>query len=499
MKGKRACVVVNPHAGQNVTQIADLIAVLSAAGWSTEIVIKEYGGHSMELAAQAAKANYDLVIGYGGDGTLNQVLNGVMNTRKHSSIIGVIPGGTTNVWAAEIGVPDDPVHAALTLVNSEAREIDIGHIEVQGLSFPGTSQDDHEQGRKKKGEQKHKKETRGPSGAKHHFMLMAGLGFDAAIMEHVSKSLKYRVGKLAVGLSVIEELPKQHPFPIEICVSGTKYEEEKIWKGEAFQVIVGNTRRYANLVEMTPEAYLDSGLLDVCVITAGNTKRTIEEIASLVFRRRPDNRTNEYFRGASITISVPASIDMQLDGSTVSLNDYLSKSDREALKSVGNAEQVMVTYRFDAMPHTVQVAIPSTYDGALFEKRTSKEKSQVTLHEQKEEGAAQQNHGQVEGVQHESRELIATLLDNGHQVTVRGVASQPQKQHTYIIAGTVPHRMTGDSTPVALCVDESVTILRHSGEHVSPLLIEELKEGAVIIAEGKKSKYGVIRATQVVI
>ena len=102
-------------------------------------------------------------------------------------------------------------------------------------------------------------------------------------------------------------------------------------------------------------------------------------------------------------------------------------------------------------------------------------------------------------MQHESRELIATLLDNGHQVTVRGVVSQPQKQHTYIIAGTVPHRMTGDSTPVALCVDESVTILRHSGEHVSPLLIEELKEGAVIIAEGKKSKYGVIRATQVVI
>ncbi|HEY6287425.1 MAG TPA: diacylglycerol kinase family protein, partial [Ktedonobacteraceae bacterium] len=130
MKLKKACVVINPHAGQNVTQIADLIAVLSAAGWSTEIVIKEYGGHSMELAARAAKANYDLVIGYGGDGTLNQVLNGVMSTRKHSSLIGVIPGGTANVWAAEIGVPNDPVHAALTLCNSEYREIDIGHVEV---------------------------------------------------------------------------------------------------------------------------------------------------------------------------------------------------------------------------------------------------------------------------------------------------------------------------------------------------------------------------------
>ena len=86
-------------------------------------------------------------------------------------------------------------------------------------------------------------------------MLMAGLGIDAAIMEHVSKSLKYHVGTLAVGLSAVEELPKQHSFPVEICVSGTKYEEEKIWKGEAFQVIIGNTRRYANLVELTPNAY----------------------------------------------------------------------------------------------------------------------------------------------------------------------------------------------------------------------------------------------------
>src|SRR5438876_10487823 len=99
MKLKRACLVINPHAGQNVTKIADLIAVLSAAGWSTEIAIKEYGGHSMELAARAAKANYDLVIAYGGDGTLHQVLNGVMINKKHSSIICLIPCGTSHVRA----------------------------------------------------------------------------------------------------------------------------------------------------------------------------------------------------------------------------------------------------------------------------------------------------------------------------------------------------------------------------------------------------------------
>ena len=131
--------IINPRAGQNVVKIADLIAVLSAAGWRTEIALKEFGGQSMELATRAVKANCDLVIGYGGDGTLNQVLNGAMNARKRSSAIGVIPGGTANVWAAEIGVPSDPVKAALALVDSETRKIDIGHVEVQGLVFTATT------------------------------------------------------------------------------------------------------------------------------------------------------------------------------------------------------------------------------------------------------------------------------------------------------------------------------------------------------------------------
>jgi len=498
MKCKKACLVINPHAGQNVTKIAELIAVLSAAGWSTDITIKEYGGHSMELAARAAKANYDLVIGYGGDGTLNQVLNGVMNAGRRQSIVGVIPGGTTNVWAAEIGVPHDPVQAALTLINSEARKVDIGHVEVQGLSFPGTAQDAQEKPREKKGKLAHKRAVRATTKAKHHFLLMAGLGFDAALMEHVSKAFKYRVGRLAPVLSAAEELPRQHPFPIEIRVGGTKHEDEKIWKGEAFQVVVGNTRRYANIVQMTPNAYLDDGLLEVCVITAGNTLKTIEQLASLLFRRRPDNAASAYFEGASITISVPASIDLQLDGSAVRLKDYLNKADRKVLQSAGNAEDVMVTYRFDAMPRALQVAIPSTYDGALFEKPIAEEKPHVPLQEQKDAGAAQQHHSLVEEVLHESQELIAMLLAHGHRVTVKGVTTQPEKQHTYIIAGTVRHQMTGDAMPVAVRVDSSVTILRHSGEHVSPVMIQELQESALIVAVGKKSKYGVIRTTHIV-
>src|SRR5438477_11849071 len=99
MKCKTAYLIINPRLGKNGVKLTDMIAVFSAAGWKTDTALKEFGGHTMRLARKAVEASYDLVVGYGGDGTLNQVLNGVMAAKRHHSIVGVIPGGTANVWA----------------------------------------------------------------------------------------------------------------------------------------------------------------------------------------------------------------------------------------------------------------------------------------------------------------------------------------------------------------------------------------------------------------
>jgi diacylglycerol kinase family enzyme len=196
------------------------------------------------------------VIAYSGDGTLNQVVNGVMHAKGQHSIVGLIPGGTANVWAGEINMPGDPVTAALTLVDSDARKADIGHVEVEGVAFPNASEDEQRQ----HGKQSHKRNAKATSRARHHFLLMAGLGIDAAVMGHVSKPLKYQVGALAVGVSAAKKLPTQHPFPVEIRVGSA----DVLWRGEALQVVIGNTRRYADIVQMTPDAYIDDGILDVC-------------------------------------------------------------------------------------------------------------------------------------------------------------------------------------------------------------------------------------------
>ena len=442
MKCKTAYLIINPRLGKNLTKLADLIAILSAAGWKTDTALKEFGGHTMQLAKDAAEAGYDLVIAYGGDGTLNQVVNGVMAAKNSRSIVGIIPGGTANVWAHEIGIPEDPVKAALLLINSEGRKVDLGHVDVDYLA------------QKKEGT---------TSGGRRHFLLMAGLGVDAAVMGRVSTTLKEKIGNAAVALAAVKVLPTQHTFPIEIRTSGAGREEGVLWKGEAIQVIVGNTRRYGNIAELTPEAYIDDGALDVCVITAGDPLNTIEQIVAFLLQRKNGNEHSESFQGAHFRITVPACVGLQLDGSQVKQKDSLAPPDRAALKQAENPEAVMVTYRFDAMPRALRVAIPHTYEGTLFENGSKKHKPVAV-----KQPPRPKKREPVRPVTREDPELIEALREHGRKVTVVGVGPNPERKGTSIVAGGAVAKKTGESKPVAVRIDPKTSLVRPNGESLSP-------------------------------
>jgi YegS/Rv2252/BmrU family lipid kinase len=480
MKCKTAYLIINPMSGKSVAKLADMIAVLSAADWKIDTALKEFGGHTMQLARKAAEAGYDLVIACGGDGTLNQVINGVMAAKRRRSIVGVIPGGTANVWAHEIGIPEDPVKAALLLINSAARKVDLGHVQVDSLPFaPGS-----------KNGQKKQKKKRLVSGGRHHFLLMAGLGMDAAILRRVSTPLKGKMGEAAVALAALEELPSQHAFPIEIRSSDDRKEKAVLWRGEALQVVIGNTRRYGNIAEVTPEAHIDDGVLDVCVITAGNPLTTLQQVLATLLHRKPVRGRSEYFQGAHFSISVPASVNLQVDGSLVKLKDCLATPDRAALRETGDSDAVMVTYRFDAMPHTLRAAIPCTYNGALFEGRSGKEGARAIERRHPGQGAMRADEG---------HEPIDALLEQGRKVTVVAVGPNPERKGTTIVAGEAAAKRTNASKPVAVRIDRGTTLATSTGEPLPAGAAAELPAGGVIIVEGKQSKRGVIRAKRVVV
>lgn len=310
----RACLITNPRSGRGGIDLSDVLPVLWANGWDATVRQKLHGGHATTLAREAAEEGFDVVVDCGGDGTLSEIVDGVVGT---DIAVGTLPGGTANVWAHELGISQRLRVAAMQLVTSQRRRVDVGYVTVNG---------------------KHGQ----------HFLLMAGMGVDAAVMSHVSKPLKNRIGPVAIGLATIEALPECDAVPIRAEIGHLR------WQGRVSQVVVGNSRRYATLTAMTPDAFIDDGQLDICLVTASGVVRTTRQLASLLLRRRPDAATAETYRATTITIHSPTVLPLQADGGTIDLDDDDITKDG-------------VTYAFSVVAQSVSMLIPRSYDGQLFQ------------------------------------------------------------------------------------------------------------------------------------
>ncbi|MGZ3142487.1 diacylglycerol/lipid kinase family protein [Lentzea chajnantorensis] len=130
----RALLVVNPQATTTTPAGRDVLAHALASDVKLEIVQTSYRGHALDAAAQAVKDGFDLVIAHGGDGTVNEVVNGILldGPRPGTPMLGVVPGGSANVFAGALGIPRDPVEATHVLLqaieNGTTRRIGLGQV-----------------------------------------------------------------------------------------------------------------------------------------------------------------------------------------------------------------------------------------------------------------------------------------------------------------------------------------------------------------------------------
>jgi hypothetical protein len=196
-------------------------------------------------------------------------------------------------------------------------------------------------------------------------------------------------------------------------------------------------------------------------------------------------------------ITLPASIHIHLDGSAVQLEDYLNKSDRKALLREQHRDLVKVTYRFDAISHALRAAIPSTYDNTLFEHADQQGGHESSTGDRQYADKHATKHHVT--LRNKSSDLIKMSQEQGYQVKVNGVVQVPNKRQTTIIAGTVVRQRTGETMPVAVRIDINTAVLLQTGEYATLAHVQMLQDGTVVIAHGKKSKRGVIKAKQVVL
>ena len=220
--------------------------------------------HATEIAARAAAENRGLVIACGGDGTLNEIVNGLAaHHNGHRVPLALLPGGTANILAKELGLPWNIPKAAQKLVHGEVKEIALG------LATP------LEQPEKKK-----------------YFLSVAGAGPDGMIVYSVSLGLKSRVGILAYWWGGLREVFR-YKFPHFRVVSGDL-------RIDASLVIVGRTQNYGGPFKITTEADLFEDRFEILTLATRSGLRYLSYLPSLWLNKLRGTPGLEFFKSDSV-------------------------------------------------------------------------------------------------------------------------------------------------------------------------------------------------------
>jgi diacylglycerol kinase family enzyme len=136
----RAILVVNPQATSTTRGGRDVLAHALASQMKLDVVETDYRGHALAVATRAVREGVDLVVVHGGDGTVNEVVNGLLTDGPGgATALGVVPGGSANVFARALGIPHDPLEATYRLLHAvedgHSRQVGLGRADDQWFTF----------------------------------------------------------------------------------------------------------------------------------------------------------------------------------------------------------------------------------------------------------------------------------------------------------------------------------------------------------------------------
>ncbi|MFS3128401.1 diacylglycerol kinase family protein [Nocardioides sp. Bht2] len=272
-------VVLNPIKVDDVGQFQAIVGAMAAeGGWNEPVwhlTTVEDPGTGMAHAASVAGA--DLVIVCGGDGTVREVCAELAGT---GIPVGIVPAGTGNLLARNLDIPLYIRSAIDVALTGQDRAIDM--VDVSGDGFERT-----------------------------HFMVMAGMGFDAAIMEGVNEDIKKKVGWLAYVLSGMKSLM----FPavrVEISV-----DDQPFTKHRARTVVVGNVGFLQAGMPLLPDATIDDGVIDVVLLHPKRFLSWLPIVWRVMAKRNKTDETLDRMTGRKVVVRAASDTPRQLDGDSI--------------------------------------------------------------------------------------------------------------------------------------------------------------------------------------
>ncbi len=262
-------VVVNPISGRGagVRAAAELREAFVRRGVSAELFSSGARG-AVFTHLRSRRDPFDLVVAVGGDGTLREVLEGLV---EPATPVGVLPYGTANVLATDLGLPRDVHHGLEILWRKKTAAIDVTRVNGR-LSF-----------------------------------LMTGVGFDALAVREVERSRRGPITKWSYVSAVLRALRRYRPPQLRVEIDGSPVARE------FGHVIVGNALRYAGIVHLDRRARMDDGLLEVYLFPTGKLFELALAFLRGVLRELPGGRI-AVERARRVRVSSDAAVPYQIDG-----------------------------------------------------------------------------------------------------------------------------------------------------------------------------------------
>lgn len=299
----RAEIIYNPFSGQVAVrhEIGEVAAFLNQRGWDVSVKETSQALEATHLARRAAERGAGVVIAAGGDGTVNEVANGLLGT---GAALGVLPVGTSNSWAIQMGIPAlKPMHpgsaVAKFITGLEGRLdhplpgnhyrsllLDAARVLLEGRVVAVDV-----------GE-----------AAGRYFLMWAGIGIDAAIIESVTLREKKALGSWAFVLKAIGSGMHYNEAVVSLGLDGN------VIKVTTPLIVVSNIQLYGGVMAIGARAYVNDGKLDVCVFKGQGFFTFVSQALEVLSRRHLQDAKVEYYQCSEITVESTCPLPVHLDG-----------------------------------------------------------------------------------------------------------------------------------------------------------------------------------------
>ena len=248
MAQKTMLLIINPRSGRNRSRepLLEALSILSGAGYLLSVHLTSAPGDAAETAAREGGA-YDAVVAVGGDGTLNEVVSGLLRL-KDPPALGYLPHGSTNDFAASLHLSSDPPAAARTLVSGASRMLDIGQWNARP------------------------------------FVYVASFGAFTPTSYSVSQASKNALGHFAYILEGMKNLDSLRPYRVRLTA------DEEHFDGEYLFGAVCNSTSIGGLMKLDPErVVLDDGLFELLLIPSPRTGTDLQNLVRALMSQDYDS------------------------------------------------------------------------------------------------------------------------------------------------------------------------------------------------------------------